>query len=86
MRTCFSCKGEGYFEDDEGFKEDCLTCDGYGEVEDGCYCAAREPFECCCNGWSDVDLDEWYLDDCYDDIFPKAKTRTAVRLCLTVCG
>ena len=60
MRTCFSCNGDGYFEDDAGFKEDCLTSDGYGEIEDGCYCAAREPCECCCGGWDDVDLDEWY--------------------------
>jgi hypothetical protein len=44
--------------------EDCYICHGTGEVEDGCYCAAHEPSECCCGAWSDVE-DWWYEDD-YD--------------------
>lgn len=39
--------------------EDCYICHGTGEVEDGCYCAAHEPSECCCGAWSDVE-DWWY--------------------------
>lgn len=64
MRTCFSCNGEGstVFEEDQP-SEVCDLCEGTGRIEDGCYCAAREPFECCCLGWSDVDLDEWYGDE-----------------------
>lgn len=59
MRSCYSCHGVGkiIYEDEE---EDCLTCNGTGKVEDGCHCYAREPFECCCGGWDDVDIDEWY--------------------------
>lgn len=43
--------------------EDCYICQGTGEVEDGCYCAAHEPSECCCGAWSDVE-DWWYEDEC----------------------
>jgi hypothetical protein len=50
-----------YYEDEP--PEPCDTCNASGEVEDTCYCAAREPFECCCGGWDDVDLDEWYRDE-----------------------
>lgn len=28
-----------------------------------CICAAREPMECVCGAWDDVDLDTWYGDD-----------------------
>lgn len=63
MRTCSSCKGTGWFdEDDEGFKSECFACEGTGQL-DGCICFAREPLECGCDGWSDVDLDEWYGDE-----------------------
>ena len=64
MRTCFSCNGEGSIIFEEGEPpEPCDLCEGTGHIEDGCYCAAREPFECCCGGWDDVDLDEWYGDE-----------------------
>ena len=61
MRTCFSCSGDGekVLEEDQP-AEACDLCEGKGYIADGCYCAAREPFECCCGGWDDVDLDEWY--------------------------
>lgn len=36
--------------------EDCWMCSATGEVEDGCYCAARSPHECCCGGWDELDL------------------------------
>ena len=64
MRTCFACNGtkEVVYSEDE-LPEPCDTCNASGEVEDTCYCAAREPFECCCGGWDDVDLDEWYRDE-----------------------
>lgn len=64
MRECFSCNGEGskVFVEDEP-AEVCDLCEGKGYVEDGCYCSAREPMECCCGGWDDVDLDEWYGDE-----------------------
>lgn len=29
---------------------------------DICLCAAREPSECCCGAWDDVDLHSWYDD------------------------
>ena len=38
----------------------CAICEGTGECEDVCYCAAREPFECSCGGWDDAGLDDWY--------------------------
>lgn len=44
--------------------EDCYICHGTGEVEDGCYCAAHEPSECCCGAWSDVE--DWWYEDEYD--------------------
>lgn len=25
-----------------------------------CICYAREPNECCCGAWDDVDIDWWY--------------------------
>ena len=27
-----------------------------------CLCAAREPYECVCGAWDDVDPNEWYRD------------------------
>lgn len=59
MRTCFSCNGEGstVFEEGEA-PEPCDLCEGTGYIKDGCYCAAREPFECCC-GYDDNDNIDW---------------------------
>lgn len=28
-----------------------------------CLCYAREPSECCCGAWDDVDVNQWYSDD-----------------------
>lgn len=41
--------------------EDCYICKGTGEVEDGCYCAAHCPSECCCGAWDDVE--DWLYED-----------------------
>lgn len=51
MRTCFNCNGKGkvVWCDDEP-PTTCTVCEGTGECEDVCYCAAREPFECSCGG------------------------------------
>lgn len=64
--NCDYCGGTGVYSDEEYEQVDCDMCEGTGCVEkelDGCVCAAREPFECCCGGFDDVDLDEWYGDD-----------------------
>lgn len=64
MRTCFNCNGKGeaaWCEDEP--QTICTVCEGTGECGDGCYCEAREPFECCCGGWDDVDPDDWYECD-----------------------
>ena len=61
MRTCFNCNGKGeviWCEDEP--PTTCAVCEGTGECEDFCCCEAREPFECSCGGWDDVDLDDWY--------------------------
>ena len=53
MRTCFNCNGKGevaWCEDEP--PTTCTVCEGTGECEDVCYCAAREPFECSCGGWT----------------------------------
>ena len=44
----------------------CDICDENGIVT-GCYCEAREPFECCCGGWDDVDLDDWYNEEDWNE-------------------
>ena len=44
---------------------DCPACFGEGVVEterEGCICEAREPMECDCGGWDDVDIEQWYGD------------------------
>jgi len=60
MRTCARCKGSREIdtsEDEDGsHMEDCWMCAATGEVEDGCYCAALGPYECCCGGWDELDL------------------------------
>ncbi|MNW08530.1 hypothetical protein D3C71_2053210 [compost metagenome] len=65
MRTCNRCQGSGEIDtsenEDGSHTGDCWMCEGSGEVEDGCYCMARTPFECGCGGWNDVDLDD-YVD------------------------
>jgi hypothetical protein len=60
-RDCDVCTGSGVVVS-EGDTYDCYHCGGKGEVE-GCICFAREPFECSCGGWDDVDIDQWYGDD-----------------------
>lgn len=61
MRECPSCSGEGsvVFEEDEP-AEECTLCEGVGRVDAGCYCAAREPFECCC-GYDTPEMIEEYI-------------------------
>ncbi|MNQ44332.1 hypothetical protein D3C85_580850 [compost metagenome] len=63
MIECNVCDGEGVLIsetcDGEDQYEDCWMCNGKREVEEGCSCAARSPFECCCGGYDDVDLDDW---------------------------
>lgn len=62
MRQCFECNGECAVEYNEGEPPmECLVCKGSGEVEDGCYCSAYNPFECCCGcDWGDLDTWEDY--------------------------
>lgn len=61
MRDCFSCRGEGVIDwgDEEPDTQQCNTCDGTGEVEDGCYCCAFCSCECCCGGWDGVECSCW---------------------------
>lgn len=72
MRDCFSCEGgwHNFIADDEGYNEDykggitgemeiCLTCNGTGEVEDGCYCHAYCSCECICGAWSNFECNCW---------------------------
>jgi len=75
MHPCVACDGtgkvnfyisyedphhDGYYISD-GELHNCLECSGTGELE-GCQCSARNPYECMCGAWDDVDLDEW-IDD-----------------------
>lgn len=66
MRTCHICQGASEIDtsenEDGSHMEDCWMCDATGEMEDGCICAARSPYECCCGGWNDVDLSLWSDD------------------------
>lgn len=64
--NCDYCGGTGVYPDEEYEPVDCDMCEGTGCVEkelDGCVCAAREPLECSCGGWSDVELNAWYGED-----------------------
>ena len=73
MRKCFSCGGDGIeeisFQDNNdplddsllvsGIVTPCWYCNGKGEVEDGCYCAAPCSCECICGAWDDHECDCW---------------------------
>lgn len=65
MRKCDRCQGTCEIdtsENEDGTQlENCWMCEGSGEVEDGCICAARSPYECGCGGF-DVDLEYWEED------------------------
>lgn len=61
MRPCFNTYCENgkeveYLDDNTTIvtDEDCHICHGTGEVEDYCFCASTNEFECSC-GW-----DIWY--------------------------
>ena len=72
-RQCFSCHGDGvdeisYQYDNKplnekvlvsGFIEKCYTCNGTGEIDDGCYCSAYCSCECICGAWDDHTCDCW---------------------------
>ena len=58
MRTCDECEGTKLwapYGTSEPERETCCMCDGTGEIEDDCYCAARYSGECACNytGWNE---------------------------------
>ena len=70
MRDCFEhyCnKGKQTEWVDDGTEDgyiittehNCPTCEGTGEVGDECFCYARDPNECCCGAWDDIE-EEWY--------------------------
>ena len=63
MRTCYNCQGSGKIDvsekEDNSEIEPCWTCGESGEIENGCFCAARSPYECGCGGWDDVNLEDW---------------------------
>ena len=73
MRKCFNCNGDKiieliYQEGGEpldkdflvsGYIEPCLTCDGTGEIEEGCLCHAYCSCECLCGAWDDHECDCW---------------------------
>lgn len=64
-RVCPTCEGSRTMQyKDYGniVEDDCTTCDGSGNIE-GCICFAREPSECGCGGWADVDIDEWHGEE-----------------------
>lgn len=57
-----SCEIDTSENEDGSRMEDCWMCDATGEMEDGCICMARSPYECGCGGWNDINL-----EDCADD-------------------
>lgn len=73
MRTCFGCGGDGTEEISlqdgneslgekilvSGIVTPCWYCNGTGEVEDGCCCAAHCSCECICGAWDDYVCDCW---------------------------
>lgn len=68
MRPCFNLHCENgkeveYLDDDTRVvtDEDCHICNGTGEVEDYCYCAATCKSECLC-GWDQDNGCDAYLD------------------------
>lgn len=71
--TCKACGGKGYVVPEFDLDEmdiieaeiangvwDCKYCASSISTNGTCSCAARSPYECCCGGWDDVDLEEWY--------------------------
>lgn len=55
-----SKKTEEYHVNSDG--ELILDEDGQPIPKTICLCYAREPLECICGAWDDVDINEWYDD------------------------
>lgn len=58
-RPCFTCYGDKWeqieFDNGFGLIEPCHTCEGSGEVEEGCHCSAYCSCECLCGSWYDIE-------------------------------